>query len=113
MCFDYEPSDFRVDAWVKARKWHRCFACRETIRGGDMHHVVSQKSDGEIGRYRHCARCWAIIEALWAAGAESVAWDLDCGETWEENFDDLPEHVAALAFETPDEAQARLARIPL
>lgn len=111
MCDDYEsPEATLQDGWVSARKPHRCYACRETIRVGDRHHVVVQIYDGKPDRFRHCARCYAIMDAILDAGAESVQWDLNCGERWEENFGELPDEVAALAFITPDEAQERLAR---
>jgi hypothetical protein len=103
---DYDDTGYEITReWRRARKPHACFACGETVRVGDRYHVVIDVSDG-LRVYRHDARCWSIIEALWSAGAEAVMWDLNCGESWEENFGDLPDDVAALAFMTPDEAQA-------
>jgi hypothetical protein len=46
------------------------------------------------------------VNALFRAGADTVQWDLNCGARWEDNFGELPDDVARLAFLTPDEAQA-------
>jgi len=102
---DYDAVELQ-SRWRIARKPHLCLACRETIRPGDRYHFVVQNYDGELSTFKHCARCWMIIDALFAAGADSVQWDLDCGQRWEDNFGPLPENLAALAFLTPDEAQA-------
>jgi hypothetical protein len=106
MCGDYESVEFETRGWRTARKPHECFACHETIRPGDRYHRWSMRFDGEFSDHSHCARCYSIIGELWNAGAESVDLGLNCGETWEENFGDLPEDVARLAFMTPEEGQA-------
>jgi hypothetical protein len=93
--------------WRIARKPHYCFACRETIRSADRYHFVVQNYDGELSTFKHCLRCWTMIREILDAGALSVQWNLDCGLDWEEAFGPLPEHVATLAFLTPDEAQER------
>jgi hypothetical protein len=105
MCYDdYECEDIASE-WRRARKEHRCFACRETIRPGDRYHFTAQKYD-DFDVFKHCARCWAMIGAILHAGAGSVQWDLNCGTPWEEAFErEPPPEVAALAFLTPDEAQ--------
>jgi hypothetical protein len=43
-----------------------------------------------------------MFDALINRGAEAVAWDLNCGEVWEEP----PDKIARLAFLTREEAQA-------
>lgn len=90
-------------AELTARKEHRCYGCSETIRPGDKHRRTAQLVDGEWSTYRHCRRCWAMLEALLAEGHESVQWDLNCGEVWE----NPPPEIAALAFMTRDEMQRR------
>lgn len=108
MC-DSDDFDSATDlrrGWVRARKQHRCYACREAIRPGDRYHEWVSKQEGELDTARHCARCYLLMEALWASGAEAVDWSLDCGVSYEEVFGPIPEHVARLAFMTPDEAQA-------
>jgi hypothetical protein len=107
-----ESDDYAVELtreWRRARKEHRCYACRETIRKADRYHVTAHIFEGRLETFKHCARCYTILEALWSAGAEAVDLGLDCGETWEDNFDECPPEVARLAFMTRDEAQAMLA----
>lgn len=101
------PTATLEDGWRKARKEHKCCACHEMIRKGDHYHFLAGIWDGEsFARFKHCARCWAILRALWAADAEPEL-HLDCGETWESALEGpVPEEVARLAFLTPDEAQA-------
>lgn len=103
--FDGEEVDRR---WQRARKPHRCGACRETIPAGHRYHVVLTAIDGSMDTFRHCARCWQICEALWAQGAQAVQYDLNCGADWCELFGELPEPLAKLAFVTPAEAQQSL-----
>ena len=101
---DYAP--LLRDSWHRARKEHRCFACREMIRVGDRYHSVAQVTDGEFDVYKHRARCWAMCNAILEAGAEAVQWDLHCGESWEDAFGGPPpDDVARLAFLSPDEGQ--------
>lgn len=106
MCslYDCDGAAFETRTWRRARKAHECYACDDPVRAGDRYHVTSSKDDGEIETYKHCARCWSMIEALWASGVEAVQWNLNCGET----FEDPPDDMAELAFLTPDEMQARL-----
>lgn len=89
--------------WQRANKEHECFACEETIRPGDLYHVYSGIWDGAPDRFKHCARCWKIVEALWKDGAQYVDFSLSCGETWEEAREG--EEPVMLAFLTKDEAQ--------
>jgi hypothetical protein len=111
MCYVDDEYDYNAQSWRTARKAHECYACRLAIQPGHRYHVCVAGARGERpDTFKHCARCWAICEALWKAGAEYVQFDLDCGENWEENFGALPEHVAALAFMTADEAQQSLFR---
>ena len=97
--FDNESLDER---WQRARKAHRCYACREMILLGHRYHVVANLTDGVVETIRHCARCWSICNALWHAGIEAVRYDLNCGEVWA----DPPGDIAALAFLSPADAQA-------
>ncbi len=107
MCYDDYGEDGTIErAWVRARKEHRCYACKETIRIGHRYHATLEKWEGGLVRFRHCARCYAICEALWDAGAHVIDFELNCGEEWAENFGPVPDEVARLAFLTPDEAQA-------
>ena len=105
MCDSDDYATPIVSAWRKARKEHRCFACREAIRAGDRYHYTAESSEG-FAQFKHCARCWAMLGAILEAGAESAQYDLHCGTSWQEAFDaEPPEDVARLAFMTPEEAQ--------
>ncbi len=103
MCdIDYE-SPCQSREWRRARKSHDCYSCGEQIRSGDLYHYTSGIWDGAPDSFKHCARCWKIVEALWADGAASVDYSLSCGESWEDAREGKePVH---LAFMTKDEAQ--------
>ena len=107
---DYDPAALDVRRWMTARKVHRCVACRESIRTGDRYHLtvmVQDRGDKPV-RWKHCARCWMICEALWDANdGGGIDFELNCGELWKDNFG-LAAEPADLAFLTPDEAQKRL-----
>lgn len=107
MCDEWGDSTDLSRQWVKARKEHKCFACQQTIQPGELYHRTAAEMDGTVDVFKHCATCWQICVSLWAAGAQWVQYDLKCGERWEDNFGELPDDVAALAFETRDEAQER------
>lgn len=112
---DYYGHAFQTRRWVKARKAHRCSAvdCDINIRPGDLYHefsVCTERGD-RPERYRHCARCWAICEALWKDGAHAIDLELDCGETWESAERSGPE-PGHLAFMTADDAQRMLTPQP-
>lgn len=103
--YDYETPDVQCDEWRRARKNHECCACDDGIRHGELYHYQSQLDDGSWQTWKHCARCWAICNALWAAGAEVIELELNCGEVWDDHFEPDPE-VERLAFLTREEAQA-------
>jgi hypothetical protein len=114
MCFDgdFDTNDFDATTWVRARKSHDCCACNDGIKRGDMYHRTATCYDGRVTTWKHCARCYAICKALWAAGAEMIEMELNCGESWEHHWGELPPEVAALAFITPAEAQTKLVPSP-
>ncbi len=113
MC-DYDSPDAAIDhrKWVTARQPHTCYACDEQIQPGHKYHLTEMLWEGEWSRYRHCARCNAMFDAIHSAnrqnGITDVAIDLqlNCGEDWADNFGTLPDDVAALAFLTPEQGQA-------
>lgn len=111
MCdYDGDFADLDVRRWRKARKPRQCEAqgCDIGIRVGDMYHETVACNRGERPqRFTHCARCWAICEALWADGAEFIDFALNCGEEWADaRTGEQPGH---LAFMTADDAQRDLA----
>lgn len=86
----------------------RCSVCRESIPAG-IHYVRHWSIyDGNHSNTAHCARCWAIWEAIVAESDGPVCVDLDCGESWEDVFGTVPEHVAALAFALSGEVKVPL-----
>jgi hypothetical protein len=92
----------------RARKLHVCCACGETIPVAALHVYTTQLYGGDWQHWRHCARCWLMVDAVISRG-ESCYWQLDCGASWEAAFGAAPpDDVAALAFLTPREAQQRL-----
>lgn len=106
MCdYDDEGSDVWNEKRRKARREHRCYACQETIRVGDIYQHTTSLYEGSWDTWRHCLRCVAMLDALAARdlhGTMAIALGLDCGEVW----DDPPPEVAALAFLTKAEIQA-------
>jgi predicted nucleic acid-binding Zn ribbon protein len=86
-----------------ARKRHYCRACGEAIEPGQRYHVDSNVFDGNVSTWKHCARCWAMIEVLWERNRLTGDWgatvdfELNCGEVWR----DPPPEIAALAFALP------------
>ncbi len=101
---DCDSNIWLGDRWRKARMSHACCACRESIQPGYRYHFMAVLIGGHVETYKHCARCYAILSAIWAEG-EAAQYELDCGESWEDVIGDLPDDVARLAFMTPDEAQ--------
>jgi hypothetical protein len=110
-------NDVQTHQVLKARKEHKCDACNETIKPG--HKYVLEKSlyDGSWGQVKRCARCEAIYKHLWAVEHakknrdynEGPQWDLRCGHDYKSVHGvEPPDEIAALAFMTPEEAQAKL-----
>lgn len=108
MCEAEGPSAWQEKV-RKANKEHRCIACKETIRVGDVYNYSSGIWDGRPESYHHCLRCFTMLRALMDISQEPVDLHLACGNNWEDVFDDPPpEHLLKLAFMTPDEAQKEL-----
>jgi len=107
---DCDPVALYREERPRARKPHRCDACRETIRPGDVYIRCRSLSDGQWNEIARCLRCEAIYQHLGERGAGDLVpdWTLDCGETYEDHWDEPPpDEIAALAFVTPDEMQRR------
>ena len=94
---------------TKARKPHACDACHETIAPSHVYMHVGIVFEGSGETIKRGMRCQAIHEHLRDLGDFDVWPDerLDCGEEYRDHWrTDPPSWVAALAFQTPDEAQA-------
>jgi hypothetical protein len=105
---DGESCEVTDDVWRKARKTHTCSACRETIAPGQRYHRTFYVFEGDPGVVIRCARCEAIYTHLNARmrdegdHGEYCAAELDCGDTYEERWEEAPPpEIAALAFWLP------------
>jgi len=100
----------------KARKEHRCCACKETIERGHRYVYVTAVFEGTVDVYKRCVRCEHIFQLLVDKLAGRDEWpdeDLNCGHVWGEDHDgDPPPEVAALAFLSQSEAQSQIPKNP-
>ena len=88
----------------RARKEHRCGACKEIIAPHDTYTVVSVVFDSKAQTIKRCARCQKLHEHLrdLNPGESWPAERLDCGETYESEWEcEPPPEIAALAFALP------------
>ncbi len=112
-CFDGEPAAVFRETMRKARKAHKCSACGEAIRVGDRYCETFMVHDGDTTTVRRCARCELIYrhleEKMRDSRDEVPDLELKCGHEYQERWDELPPpEIAALAFVSPDDAQALL-----
>lgn len=106
-----EYPDVSREKLQRAQKEHRCCACKETIRRGDIYRYVMIIFEGEPESWKYCLRCAAMFDAVNRAlpGDQAPDPNLDCGHTWEELHGECPPEIERLAFLTADEAQKELA----
>lgn len=100
------------ERFPRARKPHTCDACHETISVGHWYARVGTVFDGRAETVVRCLRCQAIHEHLRTLSSPNdEVWPderLDCGEGYEPHWGfSPPPEIAALAFVTPAEMQAR------
>jgi hypothetical protein len=107
-----ETYDVYNESARRARKQHQCDACHETIRAGDLYHVISIVFDGDASSIKRCVRCQRIHLHLRELEPGEM-WPnekLACGEEYREHWGrEPPEEIAALAFMTADEMQREAA----
>lgn len=93
----------------KARKEHRCNACWRdgAIQPGHAYTVVATVYEGAAHTIKRCARCQALHDHLKELCSEdNERWPderLNCGESYESEWGDVPEWIAAMAFWLPGE----------
>lgn len=99
----------------KARKQHRCCACRAVIRPGDYYASVFTLSDDGVATFKRCGSCETTWQHLWALCKEHNKLnnetlypheDLGCGLKYEDEWaawGPMPEHIAAAPFLSSDE----------
>jgi hypothetical protein len=63
-CGDGEPIDVDTERRVRARKEHRCRACKETIERGHLYVRHTLIYGGEVEETIRCLRCDAIYQQL-------------------------------------------------
>lgn len=106
-----ESYDVYDETLRKANKRHTCGACGEAIELGDYYHSVHLVFDGSAETVKRCARCQAIHAHLRTKGRGDSMWPderLNCGEEYEAHWGEKPpDEVAALAFATREEMQAK------
>lgn len=116
-----ESYDVYDERRVRARKAHRCGACRETIAAGHYYMRVGVVYDGSASAIRRCLRCQALHVHLRKRCHDMAAdernrygysgdtmWpdeELNCGLAYEDEWGDLPDEIAALAFMTGADMQ--------
>lgn len=92
---------------VKARKAHACGACGDPIEPGHEYTLVFIVFD-RARSLKRCLRCQALHVHLRGVCAPHEMWPderLDCGMDYEEEWGELPEEIAALAFKTGADMQ--------
>lgn len=106
-----ETYDVYDERFPRARKEHVCEACKETIRPGHRYARVHIVYDGSAHSIIRCLRCQKIHEHLRTLGDYETWPDerLACGQRYEDEWGELPDEVAKLAFVSADEIQAELA----
>ncbi len=69
-CGDGEPIDVDTQRTARARKEHRCDACKETIERGHLYVRHTLIYAGEVDETIRCLRCDAIYQQLVAIHRE-------------------------------------------
>lgn len=112
MCdLDADRPDAYAEAWRKARKKHQCCSCEYVIKPGEMYHYTSGIWDGTPDSFKHCHRCWTMVQVLIKENYPDVVdLRLDCGESWDDLHGSTPEDLAELAFMLPKDFRSNVIR---
>ena len=107
---DYYDETYEVydETEVRARKEHECDACKEAIPPRVRYFRICAIYDGSVTVYKRCSRCQAIhlhLRKLCRAGRDQRWPDerLACGLTYEDEWGELPDEIANLAFALPSD----------
>lgn len=105
-----ETYDVYNETVRRARKAHQCDACDRAIRPGDLYCYVSLVFEQRAESYKRCGACQKTHKHLRSLAPGDMWPDerLNCGQRYEDEWGDLPDDVAALAFMTDEEAGAAL-----
>lgn len=97
----------------RCRKARSCDACGETIPVGHRYTRVAILFDGSWETVCRCRRCQALHVHLRGLCESRAHYDdlwpderLACGLDYEDEWGDLPDEIARLAFMAADEMQA-------
>jgi len=63
-CIDYDPPEFFIQIYRKARKEHKCCEYRATINKGDEYQYTSGKWEGKIDSFKTCEKCADLRDSL-------------------------------------------------
>jgi hypothetical protein len=110
---DGVPVDVHEQRIRRARKEHRCCACKRAIEPGSMYCNEVYVWDGTLETNKRCGACQKTYEHLSDLCRQSEDHisprpDLGCGLRYQGEWGDLPDEIAALAFMTDAEASALL-----
>lgn len=105
---------------VKARKEHKCTACRAAIHPGDYYATVFACSPDGSDSYKRCGSCevtWQHLKKLCdednrrpeSDGCLYPMEDLGCGKRYEDEWGDIPDEIAALPLLSAEERGRLLA----
>lgn len=100
--------DIYNEQHVRAHKEHRCGACHEAIAPGHTYWRVHIVFDGSARTVKRCERCQALHLHLRGISNDWDIWpdeELNCDQSYEEEWGELPPEIAALAFVRPEELQ--------
>lgn len=95
------------ERFPRARKEHKCDACKERIFGGQRYAKVGIVFQGTANTVIRCLRCQKLHEHLRELG-DGDTWPeerLNCGQRYEDEWGELPPEIAALAFALPGEVE--------
>lgn len=95
----------------RARKEHRCDACKEAIERGHLYFRIFILFEGTVETVKRCLKCQTIHKHLRNLAPGELWPDerLDCGEEYVEHWGvQPPPLIAAIAFMTQTEGQEQL-----
>jgi len=94
---------------VCARVEHKCAACKVKILRGFKYYRIGIVFDGGAETIKRCLICQATHLHLRRLGGYQVWPDekLDCELRYEDEWGELPDKIASLAFETQENMQKR------
>jgi len=82
MCDDADYSySVQSERFPRARKEHRCYACREPIRIGDKYAYSVAIGQEGFDSYKHCLRCYTMLEAIQEAHSRNGSAAVRTGPT--------------------------------